>query len=87
MDEKSTLLKNLSAISFSMYDLHLFLDTHPNDLSALTLYNQYKQKYIVLATEYESKFGPISAMNGVSNNQWKWIRSPWPWEYNFNVEE
>jgi spore coat protein JB len=49
------------------------------------LFNQYKQKYMVLSAEYERTYGPLTAMNGASDNTWKWIKDPWPWEYDANV--
>lgn len=86
MNEKNTLLKNLSAVGFSMIDLQLYLDTHPTDTSALSLYSQYRQKFIALSAEYEKKYGPLTAMNGASQDCWLWIKNPWPWEYEANVE-
>ena len=85
MNEKNALLRTLSALAFSMFDLHLFLNTHPDDAGALAMYSQYQQKYLAAAAEFERKYGPLTAMNGISDNQWKWIRSPWPWEYGFNA--
>jgi spore coat protein JB len=85
MNEKNMLMRNLAAISFSLLDLHLYLNTHPNDVNAIMLFNQYKQKYMVLSAEYERTYGPLTAMNGASDNTWKWIKDPWPWEYDANV--
>lgn len=86
MNEKNSLLQSLTAISFSMLDLHLYLNTHPCDINALSLFNQYKQKYIIILAEYESMYGPMTAISGASDNSWKWINDPWPWEYEANVE-
>jgi spore coat protein JB len=86
MDERNTLLKNLSAIGFYLFDLHLFLNTHPNETRAMELYSRYRQQFLALTAEFESKFGPLTALNGVSGNEWKWVRSPWPWEYSGNTE-
>jgi spore coat protein JB len=86
MNEKHTLLRDLSAVGFCMIDLQLYLDTHPTDASALSLYNQYHQKHMALMTEYERKYGPLMAHNGASSNYWLWIKDPWPWEYEANVE-
>ena len=80
------MIRELSALAFALYDLQLFLDTHPNDVNAITLYNQYRQKYLALVAEYERRYGPLTALNGAADNQWKWIRSPWPWEYGANME-
>ncbi len=86
MNQKNMLLQNITALGFSMLDLHLYLDTHPNDINAISLFNQYRQKYIILVAEYERTYGPLTAMNGASDNTWKWINDPWPWEYDANVE-
>ena len=86
MNERSMLLRNLSAVAFSMYDIHLFLNTHPYDANALALFTQLKQKYLVLAADFERRYGPLTAMNGISDGRWKWVSDPWPWEYSFNSE-
>lgn len=86
MDERSTLMRNLSAVGFAMFDLHLFLNTHPHDPSALSLYNQYRQRYLALSAEYEQKYGPLTAVNGVSGNTWKWVEGPWPWQGTASME-
>lgn len=86
MDDRNRLLRAVSALGFSMVDLHLFLNTHPDNADALNLYNQYRQKYLAAASEYESKYGPLTAMNGAVGNRWKWVDSPWPWEPDENRE-
>lgn len=86
MSEQSSLLKSVGVVGFNLYDLHLFLNTHPDDPSAIALYNNYRQKYLILTAEYERKYGPLTAINGVSDNKWVWIKGPWPWEYRANVE-
>lgn len=86
MNERNMMLRNLSAIAFCMYDLQLFLNTHPTDANAIMLFSQYRQKYLAAAAEYERRYGPLTAVNGVSDNKWKWVRGPWPWEYDANTE-
>lgn len=86
MNEKGMLLNNLGAAAFSMYDLQLYLDTHPYDVNALSLYNQHKQRFLTLTAEYERKYGPLTALNGASANYWDWIKGPWPWEYSATEE-
>jgi spore coat protein JB len=85
MTDKSTLLRNLGAIGFSMHDLHLYLDTHPYDMEALSLFNKYKQKYEILVAEYERSYGPLTAVNAAMGDRWQWIDDPWPWEYAANA--
>jgi spore coat protein JB len=79
--EKDAFLRRISATSFAMWELHIYLDTHPNDMTAMALLNKNKQKYEMLSTEYQSKYGPLSTFNVDTNNKWQWIADPWPWEY------
>ena len=53
MNDKRNMSTQLSAIQFAMWELHLYLDTHPEDISALKLYNKYEEKYCVLLDEFE----------------------------------
>ena len=62
-------------------DLNLYLDLYPNDVEALTLYKRYLDIDKEVKMEYEKKYGPLCLdSNYVSDNSWKWIKSPWPWE-------
>lgn len=81
MSEKDMILRKISAYSFAMWELHIFLDVHPNDMTAMALLNKNKQKYDELVAEYESKYGPLNTFNVDTNNKWLWIADPWPWEY------
>ena len=74
---KTELLKKLSAAEFALWDLHLYLDTHPGDLAAVGLYNKYYKKYMMLREEYESVCGKLSARNAQGV---EWLKDPWPWE-------
>ena len=74
---KNCLLTQLSAAQFAMWELHLYLDTHPEDVCALALHKKYSQKYNMLKDEFECKYYKLTPDNaqGVS-----WLRDPWPWE-------
>lgn len=77
---KYSLLKELMSIDFTIIDLHLYLDTHPMDQTALNMYNNYVEKAKALRSEYERKYGPITAHHGISGYPWQWIDEPWPWQ-------
>ena len=36
----------LMAIHFSMIDLNLYLDTHPNDSNAIKMYQELQKEYL-----------------------------------------
>lgn len=79
---RKKLLTRLSSIQFSMVETRLFLDTHPDDIDALEMYEKYKKKYMALVEEYEKEYGPLT-LNG--HNSDDWIQNPWPWDNEFNA--
>ncbi|MDD6275488.1 MAG: spore coat protein CotJB [Clostridia bacterium] len=78
---RGMLLNQLDAVQFAMWELHLYLDTHPGDIGALKLYKKYEEKNQKLTEEYEENFGPLfsNADPGVS-----WLKNPWPWDLGGN---
>ena len=81
INEKQKELYKLQEIAFAAHDINLYLDTHPNDMNAIKLYNEYNKKEKMLNDEYERKYGPIdlSDSEGLSMTPWAWIKEPWPW--------
>ncbi len=77
MNNREKLLRSLSAVQFSLWELHLYLNTHPNDMGALAMHEKYSLKYRQLKEEYEEKYGPLSAKKGEGI---EWIKNPWPWD-------
>lgn len=76
--DKETLLKNIMSLDFSINDLSLYLDTHPNDRNALDKHLEYVKKYNELVSIYENKFGPLTLYT--EQNTWEWGETMWPWE-------
>ena len=74
---KEKLLLRVSSAQFAMYELRLFLDTHPDNKEALTMLEKYKSKYTELKKEYEEQFGPLT-LNGINSDEW--LKDPWPWD-------
>lgn len=75
------LLKELQSFDFVLVELTLYLDTHPNDVQAITQFNQFAQKRQELACEYEAEYGPLLQFgHSYSRNPWDWSDSPWPWQ-------
>ena len=61
-------------MDFAIWELHIFLDTHPNNRRALKTYNDYVEKRMILAEEYEEKFGPLH-LGREETDKWTWIKS------------
>lgn len=64
------------AIAFTLWELRLYLNTHPNDAEALGLFRRLCQE--AGHPNYASTFLPHDA------NTWSWVQEPWPWEYSAN---
>lgn len=72
-------LYKIQQMAFAAYDINLYLDTHPNDLEAISLYNEYDKQEQLLNKSYERKYGPVDLSFDDSTTTWKWIKEPWPW--------
>ena len=76
--DKETLLMKIMSLDFSINDLSLYLDTHPNDDNVVQKHSEFVKMYDEYVKLYESKFGPLTIYTG--GNEWDWIETPWPWE-------
>lgn len=79
MTERERLLRRLSTYDFAVHELHIYLDTHPNDADAARVLANYEEQSAKLRTEFEEKFGPLTS-NNETGNRWAWICDPWPWD-------
>lgn len=78
MTQREKLLLRLSSAQFARWELHMYLDTHPNDMQAIAMEKKYADMASALVEEYESKYGPLSPRSGVAA---EWLQNPWPWDY------
>lgn len=77
---RKELLKKVQEADFFALELQLFLNTHPNCEEALKLYSESVKKAKTLRNEYESNYGPLTAMSTPAKAPWQWSRNPWTWE-------
>lgn len=77
LSEREKCLKSLSATQFMLWELHLYLDTHPCDTNAMRRNRKYAEEYRAQLADFEAKFGPLSAGSGAGED---WLKTPWPWE-------
>ena len=80
MNTDNTPLCELMALGFAINELGLYLDTHPDDSEALTLYTRYVQLFQEGSSRYESMYGPLQ-QTAVTEAGYTWLNDPWPWEY------
>ena len=94
MADRCQMLQEINEISFAVNDLTLYLDTHPLDQEALTLFSDVSKKRKQLLENYAKEFEPLT-MDCVcpdTNNQtgtytkyagqkhFTWSDGPLPWE-------
>ena len=88
MNKREAAMLKLQGAKFALWELHLYLDTHPEDekayldmyledLESIAAYKRYAAKYAMMKHEYEEQYGPIGTLDapGVA-----WLKNPWPWD-------
>lgn len=80
MNEKNTLMKVIKQYDFALYELNLYLDTHPKCMNALAYFKKYQDLRRKAVDEYTHKYGPITADQTNTDEGWKWTNAPWPWQ-------
>lgn len=73
--------KMITAYRFALYDLGLYLDSHPCDTQAMQLRHIYMSKLKKLIDEYEQHYGSYILTKCDVGDNWKeWVCDPWPWD-------
>ncbi len=77
-------MSELSAVSFALNDLTLYLDTHPDCPKGTALFYQLLEQRLRLLSEFAGKFYPLTQTSMVTGNydqnQYGWSEGPMPWE-------
>ena len=75
---RTEMIQQLKELKFTIIELGLYLDTHPDDEKALCMHRDCCNKYEKLANQYQKMYGPLTIM--FPCNKWRWLEQPWPWE-------
>ncbi len=74
-------LLELQTVDFVLVELTLYLDTHPNDVEALTQFKQFEKRKQALMRTIETSYGPLQEYgNSPTGDEWSWSQAPWPWQ-------
>ncbi len=86
MSEQQKLRRTIHAYDFAIYEMVLYLDTHPLDKKALEKLRHYKLKRAAAVEQYEARFGSyvVTAKDAHNEQRWTWVDNPWPWENEAN---
>lgn len=79
---RDEMLTRINEHSFAVNDLHLYLDSHPDDRTALQQMQKHLEIRKELLKEYAKRFGPltIDTTDYADGSSWQWVTQPWPWE-------
>ena len=77
---REEMLRKVQEADFVLYDVSLFLDTHPDNRAALDFFLQYQKEYTEATAAYEMYFGPLVSFDTDTSQGWTWVQGPWPWE-------
>lgn len=81
--EQAEMLKTIMALGFAAVDLHLYLDTHPEEQRALADFSNVTQQLQAVTARYEQTWQPLTYSRSAGPQRWNWINDPWPWEQTF----
>ena len=73
-------LIELMALDFAIDEMALYLDTHPNDDEALSLFHSYIRLSQQGRTKFEALYGPLDKKYISKDGKYTWVNDPWPWE-------
>ena len=72
--------RELMALDFAAHDLALYLDTHPNDQEAFTVYKELLKLAEEGKRRYVACYGPVMKSDMVDSDCFTWLNDPWPWD-------
>lgn len=79
--EQERMLCDIGMVDFAVVELTLYLDTHPQDKTAMEYFNHYNRIKNQLTKDYAVKFGPLNlSVADTYSKEWKWALQPMPWE-------
>jgi spore coat protein JB len=84
MHERISLLHAIQQYDFALYELQLYLDTHPSCTAAMKQYKKYQAMKQAAMEQYVRRYGPIVPEQADTETKWNWIGNPWPWEKEAN---
>ena len=71
-------------MEFVVLELGIYLDTHPEDEEAFQLYRQYVAMERSAKAAYEDANGPLMKDSTANYESYRWLRDPWPWNFQQN---
>jgi len=80
MGNKEQLLNDINVVSFVLVELGLYLDTHPDDRSAVEYFSHYNRIRHQMVKDFSAKYYPLTMDMAGGGKEWRWGAAPLPWE-------
>lgn len=81
---REELMTKITALSFAINDLTLYLDTHPNCPNATPIFHDLMNQRLNLLAEFAQKYYPLTQSSiitgNLDNSKYGWDLGPMPWE-------
>ncbi len=77
--DRKALFKHLMILDFMALDLGLYINTHPDDMEIIEMYNQVVINADKCRYNYEKHFGPLTSFRSLQSPEHMWEALPWPW--------
>ena len=78
MNERQRLLNKIKKYDFSLKELNLYLDTHPNDKRALEMFREACRQYRACKAAFEDSYWPLTSCAAGEDGCWDWPDGVWP---------
>lgn len=79
-----SVLTDLQALDFVILELGTYLDTHPDDAEAFSLFQRYTEMARTAREAYEQTNGPLKQRAAARSDRYTWLQDPWPWNFEEN---
>ena len=81
MTSRNRAMEEINKISFTIDELRLYLDTHPNCREALEMIKEYMKKRHDLMMKFTENYDSIEGYSiNAKNEKWLWNAGYMPWE-------
>lgn len=77
--EEENLLLKIESLEFTLNDLALYLDLHPEDTLVFEAFKEAVEKYKDYLDRYERIYKPLN-LDSVYKDTYEFYKNPWPWD-------
>ncbi|MBO5883227.1 MAG: spore coat protein CotJB [Clostridia bacterium] len=84
--DRESMMRKLQKIDFALVEINLYLDAYPHCEKGLAYYHKLCEEREMLVAAMGESGKPITMRDNKSVASWDWIKSPWPWHGESDLE-